>query len=795
MFLFSGKAALKMQTSILNLDSKILQATSDEQVAVSPSSAQGPRPSAVQGISQEDWTQVRNDEESTAVPPTMESPAPKRPPSSSKGLPPIPDDSELGFISIDKPNSSTLPAPIAYPPFPRAFLHNLAALEILEVPPLLEPSPDTITAASNKPLPSFSPLTALSPPTPSTSADPNDEEQRRRRRRRPQNTTFAMLQSIAESADALSPPPYTPSLPSPRLRSQLSESPASYRNSAYSVDEDVAKKIAERAKLRRMQSLQDIDVKHGKSKSEIARPPVPVLALPKPAPPSSGNHQRAQSEPIPPIVAVPTIPTTTAPPLPARSSKTENVEVPANDSSSLVSLRRRLNEALHELRDSREANERLAIDLDKERDLRFKQKADDTTQLARYAQMEETMQALQKRLDRALRELRDSREANEREKNQHRQENDRLRIMNDQVDQLALDKHRLADRLSQVEGELKDSKIQVLTLKKEKQTWQEQLDTMHNKMVGAERRMRHLDNLTHAKLDARQDGAFGTTGRSKLLANSREMSGEVLSAVIKFNEEVSQTASLLAERLERLPNNRSFFIGSSPARTKQVLGEKVLALLEAQARDRMPKMHLPLMQTVLEVFLVHWSVAIIDASYPKQQTFADVLVELSSGRTMSASSTGTQIICGRRVQILQPEVKTPSFENWATDVIRDLIPVLQTGGVQMSSPSVSLFTSKVKTLIQLAYELRLAMAEKDICGVEIMSFSPETVFLSKYMDNAHEIVGRKKAPVKRTSTEAEYIAGTSGLGLQRVGSSGGSASRVIILRSRVALMSAFKENA
>ncbi|CAA7271038.1 unnamed protein product [Cyclocybe aegerita] len=800
MFLFSRKSALKTQTSTLNLDNKF-QPTNDEQVVVSPS--------AVQEISQESGEQVRNDEESAPVAPTMESSVSKGPPSPFKGLPPIPDDSELGFIAIDKPSSSTLPllekrAPIVGASLPRgsipsgSFLHNLAALEISEVPPLLEARQDTITAASKpppSPTPSTQPTespTALFPPTPSSSTDPDDEE-RRRRRRRPQNSTFAMLQSIAESADTLSPPPYTPSVPSRQLRSELLESPASYRNSAYSVDEDVAKKIAERAKFRRIQSLQDINVKHGKSKSEIARPPVPVLALPKPSP-----HQRGQSEPVPPLVAVPAIPSTRRPvPPPPIPSPKIKVEVPADDSSSLESLHHQLNEALHELQESREANECLALDLEKERDLRFKQKTDDATQQARSAHMEASMQGLQTRLDRALRELRDSREASE----QHRQENDRLANMykqrNDQANQLAVEKLRLSDRLAQVEAELKDSKTQVMSLKKEKQTWQEQLDTMHHKMVSAERRMRYLDHISHAKLDARQDGALGTTGRSKLLANSREMSGEVLSAVVKFNEEVLQTASLLAEKLERLPNSRSVFISSSPTRTKQVLGEKVLALLEAQGRDRTSKIHLLLMQTVLEVFFVHWSLAIIDASYPKQQTFADVLVELSSERTMFASSSGTQILCGRRVQILQPEVKTPSFENWAVDVIGDLIPVLQTGGVQMRSPSIGLFTSKIKALIQLAYELRLAMAEKDICGVEIMSFSPDAVFMSKYMDNAHEIVGRKKAPVKRTSmTEAEYIAGTSGLGLQRVvGSSSGSASRTIVLRSRVALISAFRENA
>jgi len=49
-------------------------------------------------------------------------------------------------------------------------------------------------------------------------------------------------------------------------------------------------------------------------------------------------------------------------------------------------------------------------------------------------------------------------------------------------------------------------------------------------------------------------------------------------------------------------------------------------MMEVQAIKPPPGYNLLLMQVVLEVFMVYWCSSIIEAFYPKQKSFADLLV-------------------------------------------------------------------------------------------------------------------------------------------------------------------------
>ena len=76
----------------------------------------------------------------------------------------------------------------------------------------------------------------------------------------------------------------------------------------------------------------------------------------------------------------------------------------------------------------------------------------------------------------------------------------------------------------------------------------------------------------------------------------------------------------------------------------------------------------------------------------------------------------------------------------------------------------ALFYTKTLTLIEVAYDLRTAMAEKDICGgLEIVIVPPDTPFQEKWMTDGH--TDHRKVHTDELSVD--FVAGTTGIGLQR----------------------------
>jgi len=75
------------------------------------------------------------------------------------------------------------------------------------------------------------------------------------------------------------------------------------------------------------------------------------------------------------------------------------------------------------------------------------------------------------------------------------------------------------------------------------------------------------------------------------------------------------------------------------------------------------------------------------------------------------------------------------------------------------------FKTKIQTIIALAYDLRAALAEKDIIGdIELVVVSPDSPFQPKWMQEEHTT--ERKATVTML-TQMEAIAGTTGIGLKR----------------------------
>ena len=82
----------------------------------------------------------------------------------------------------------------------------------------------------------------------------------------------------------------------------------------------------------------------------------------------------------------------------------------------------------------------------------------------------------------------------------------------------------------------------------------------------------------------------------------------------------------------------------------------------------------------------------------------------------------------------------------------------------MKTQRASLFSTKTLALVKVAYDLRTAMAEKDICGgLEIVIVPPDTPFQEKWMIDAHA----DPRKIDTDKSRVDYVAGTTGIGLQR----------------------------
>jgi len=162
--------------------------------------------------------------------------------------------------------------------------------------------------------------------------------------------------------------------------------------------------------------------------------------------------------------------------------------------------------------------------------------------------------------------------------------------------------------------------------------------------------------------------------------------------------------------------------------------------------------------------MTHWCSSIIEAFYPQQESFADLLVELSAAQNTNTS--GSLAICGKQIKIIQSSTHHDSvkFNEWVKDIIKELGLFLTLAGLRMKTQCATLFSTKTLALVKVAYDLRTGMAEKDICGgLEVVIVAADTPFQEKSMIDAH--AGFRK--VDTDQLRVDYVAGTTGMGLQR----------------------------
>jgi hypothetical protein len=251
----------------------------------------------------------------------------------------------------------------------------------------------------------------------------------------------------------------------------------------------------------------------------------------------------------------------------------------------------------------------------------------DVSTLLREAYIER-QQALQTQLDKALAELRDVQAENKRltSENQSQQRSiSHLKIALDEA------KHEQDNSLIQINNQLRVATSSLTLLNKEKMRWQDKFDSMHHKLNAAERQIRCLDHLTRHKLESRLEAGYSQPKRRGLLA-SIPTSTDVIEAMRGLNEEIYQTCVQFVESLERTAVSST----KQKPQVQKVLGDHLTAMIADQATKATSGYNMLLMQTVLEVFMTHWCSSIIEAFYPQQDSFADLLVQLSAQTTKTS---------------------------------------------------------------------------------------------------------------------------------------------------------------
>ena len=255
------------------------------------------------------------------------------------------------------------------------------------------------------------------------------------------------------------------------------------------------------------------------------------------------------------------------------------------------------------------------------------------TRLLREAYIERR-QALQTQLDEALAELRDVQAEKKclTSKNQSQQ-----RLISHF--KTALDEQNKS--LIQINNELRVATSSLTFLNEEKTGWQDKFDSMQHKLNAAERQVRCLDHLTRQKLESRQEDGYGQPRRRGVkgptpigLVASIPASTDVVGAMRTLNEEIYQTCVQFVKGLERT----AVFSTKQKPQVQKVLGDHLTAMLGDHARET-SSYNMLLMQTVLEVFMTHWCSSIIEAFYPQQESFVDLLLQLSSARATETSGT------------------------------------------------------------------------------------------------------------------------------------------------------------
>ena len=345
-------------------------------------------------------------------------------------------------------------------------------------------------------------------------------------------------------------------------------------------------------------------------------------------------------------------------------------------------------------------------------------------------------------------------------------------------------------------------------------SYEAELRVMHLKLARAEKAVRALDHVTSLKVESRISHFKMPPATGQTRKPQREIDVYVVFMVEDINDVILETALAIANAAVRSPVTTTKQLQVDAIRRR--LGVQLSSVLSNESQNKISEpVNLILVQTVVQVLLVHWCVDIIEAHYPPRKTFSDLLIEMTAQSQSSTSRNifstspiarvtlrGThrtlprvvpQPICGRQSSIITPSHSQPPFKDWSYEILNNLSMTLCTGNYVLSRlKSHPATLVKLEKLLKVVYDLRLALAEKDRTGgLEILVVQPDTEYIPRMMEDAHLL--ELGATTKRKNGPDGLVSiGTSAIGLQREEidpRDGGSLGIEIVLRPKVVLSS------
>ena len=145
-----------------------------------------------------------------------------------------------------------------------------------------------------------------------------------------------------------------------------------------------------------------------------------------------------------------------------------------------------------------------------------------------------------------------------------------------------------------------------------------------------------MDHLTRQKLELRQKVGYDQPRRRGFSASTGvPASTKVIGRMHALNEEIYRTSMQFVKGLKRTDVFSESTEQNLKSQVQKMLGDHLTTMMENQAKTT-SGYNMLVMQTVLEVFLTHWCSSIIEAFYPPQESFTDLLVQLSAQTTESS---------------------------------------------------------------------------------------------------------------------------------------------------------------
>ncbi|KAF9473008.1 hypothetical protein BDN70DRAFT_997870 [Pholiota conissans] len=320
-------------------------------------------------------------------------------------------------------------------------------------------------------------------------------------------------------------------------------------------------------------------------------------------------------------------------------------------------------------------------------------------------------------------------------------------------------------------SELAEVKVQLTSLQKEQETWRGRMDVMIHKVFASERRIRMFNHGIQPHNDRNlQDGANGYPIKRGNI-RPKNFSAQFVDAVATLNEAILNAATIL----QPLYN---FSIASTWSgdleRARIILGNWITSLFSKEGWSRPA-----FFQAVIQIFLVDWCRAIIEAWYPKQQSFAELFMTAllsqkkssskSSNRRLHGLSAGENHFEGATTHFQAVQItanaSSPDLSSWATEIMNDLISVLPVPNMTRELRE-DILLPVLTPLVQQAYDIRMALAEGDICGnLRLLIPSSDIHFQPESMSRPDDLTLRIQ---KNEPADLGDTAGCTGIGLQSI---------------------------